>query len=221
MSTKDYYKILGVSENATEDEIKKAYRTLAFKYHPDRNQENKKQAEERFKEMSEAYYVLGDRKKRSEYDAYKKGFSNQYSDSYKGAEGFDFNEILKQFRFSASGRRAKSSSFAHSIFDDIFGNINNVGNNSYSMYEGEGENVNGDENAFHEDTDIEATLNVPRQVAINGGEVSFKYKNNKNITLKIKPGTKNGQKLRLKGQGKLCPSCKHNGDLIVTLKTRL
>ena len=65
MSEKDYYTILGVSEDASLDEIKKKYRNLAMKYHPDRNPDNKDAAEKRFKDISEAFYVLGDEKRRS------------------------------------------------------------------------------------------------------------------------------------------------------------
>ena len=65
---KDYYEVLSVSKNATDDEIRKAYKKLAIKWHPDKNPDNKEQAEEKFKEISEAYSVLSDPKKKREYD---------------------------------------------------------------------------------------------------------------------------------------------------------
>ncbi|MBP1698570.1 MAG: integrase, partial [Deltaproteobacteria bacterium] len=74
MAAKDYYNILGVAKSAGDEEIKRAYRKLAMKYHPDRNP-NKKEAEERFKEINEAYAVLSDKEKRKQYDTF-------------GAEGF-------------------------------------------------------------------------------------------------------------------------------------
>ena len=87
----DYYSILGVSKNATSEEIKKAYRNLAFKYHPDRNPNNK-DAEEKFKKISEAYNILGDENKRSEYDRYGSsssnssyGYSNGYNQNYQNS----------------------------------------------------------------------------------------------------------------------------------------
>ena len=70
MSKRDYYEVLGVSRNASEDEIKKAYRKLARKYHPDVNRENTAEAEEKFKEVSEAYEVLSDASKKAQYDQY-------------------------------------------------------------------------------------------------------------------------------------------------------
>ena len=79
MSTRDYYKVLGVGRQAGQDEIKKAYRKLAVKHHPDRNQGDK-QAEERFKEINEAYAVLSDPEKRKQYDMFgHAGFKQQFT----------------------------------------------------------------------------------------------------------------------------------------------
>jgi molecular chaperone DnaJ len=100
-AAKDYYKILGVSKDAGQDDIKKAYRKLARKYHPDLNPSNK-QAEEKFKEASEAYAVLGDDKKRTEYD---RGGSTFNFEDHEGSRGFNF------------GGRGEAD------FSDIFGNI--------------------------------------------------------------------------------------------------
>ena len=79
---KNYYKTLGVERNATPEQIKKAYRKLAMKWHPDRNSENKKEAEAKFKEIGEAYSILSDDKKRKIYDQYgEDGINNQFSSS--------------------------------------------------------------------------------------------------------------------------------------------
>lgn len=107
---RDYYEILGVAKTATVDEIKRAYRTLALKHHPDRvPAEQKKEAEEKFKEISEAYAVLTDEKKRAAYDQYgHAGFDQRYSteDIFRGA---DFSSIFKDMGFGGS------------IFEDLFG----------------------------------------------------------------------------------------------------
>lgn len=110
MATKrDYYEILGVAKTASKDEVKKAYRNLALKHHPDRvPSEKKKEAEERFKEISEAYAVLSDDTKRSQYDQFgHAGIDSRYSseDIFRGA---DFSSIFEDLGFGGS------------IFDDIF-----------------------------------------------------------------------------------------------------
>ena len=109
MDYKDYYKVLGVERNASEEAIRKAYRKLAMQYHPDRNP-NDKQAEERFKEINEAYQVLSDSQKRSHYDQLGSDYSNWQR---RGAPG-DFN--WDQYGGSPGGGRVE-----YSDLDDLFG----------------------------------------------------------------------------------------------------
>ncbi len=99
----DYYQVLGVDKKASADEIKKAYRKLAVKWHPDKNPNNKKASEEKFKKISEAYAVLSDEKKRQEYDTF--GSADQYRQQYSQEDifrGFDLDEILRSFGFGGA-----------------------------------------------------------------------------------------------------------------------
>ena len=102
MAERDYYKILGVNKTASEEEIKKAYRKLAMKYHPDHTKGDKA-GEEKFKQISEAYAVLSDKEKRRQYDEFgAAGFQQRFSqeDIFKG---FDFSDILREFGFGGGG----------------------------------------------------------------------------------------------------------------------
>src|SRR5512139_1104079 len=100
MAKKDYYEILGVPKTATEEQIKKAYRKLALKYHPDRNPGNK-QAEEKFKELTEAYQVVSNPEKRRQYDAaLAGGAAREFEQSYRtgsGLEAMSIEDLLRQF----------------------------------------------------------------------------------------------------------------------------
>jgi len=218
MTGKDYYKILGVSENAGLDEIKKSYRALAMKYHPDKNPDNRQNAEERFKEISEAYYVLSDQKRRDEYDMYRKGgYARPGGAGFSGAEGFDFDEVMRVF---TGGRRGGARPRSGYDFDDIFDIFRHMGGGGHTEYiytGGPGYARRAQAPGAH--TDIHATLEISQDVARNGGDVLFRHEG-KRITLKIKPFTKPGQKMRIKDQGRICPSCGHAGDLIVTIKTK-
>jgi molecular chaperone DnaJ len=112
MTKKDYYEILGVNKNSSLDEIKKSYKKLALKYHPDRNKESG--AEEKFKEISEAYAVLSDSEKKSTYDQFgHSGFDQRYSqeDIFRGS---NFEDIFKEFGF-------EEDFFGGNIFDMFFG----------------------------------------------------------------------------------------------------
>ncbi len=209
---KDYYHVLGVPEKASVDEIKKAYRTLAKKYHPDANPNNKS-AEEKFKEISEAYYVLSDTKKRSDFDAFKKGgFRHQgpgYSGGggqggWQGAQGFDVNEFLRAVRSQGGGQRTTFGGGMRG-FEDIFGGFG-------------GASEDDDMGVQKISSDITANLTISRARAQKGGEVSFEMKGGRKITVKIPPGIMSGKKLRLARQGMECPTCDHPGDLILTIK---
>ena len=114
MAKRDYYEVLGVDKNASEDEIKKAYRKLAIKYHPDRNPGNK-EAEEKFKEAAEAYDVLHDAKKRQQYDQF----------GFNGPSGFGGNG-----GFGGAGFNTED---IFSMFGDIFG-----GHGGFGGFEGFG-----------------------------------------------------------------------------------
>ena len=95
---RDYYKILGVNKDATKEEIKRAYRRLALKYHPDKNKDPK--AEERFKEITEAYLILSDGDRRKEYDKQKNGKKFSHEDIYKRADFSDlFHDVSPEIDF--------------------------------------------------------------------------------------------------------------------------
>lgn len=113
MSNKDYYSILGVSKNASKDEIKKAFRTLAHKYHPDK----KGGDEKKFKEIGEAYSVLGDDKKRAEYDAYGKTFNGAGGGGQPFGGGFDFSGFNQGF--GGGGQHVEFD--LNDLFGDFFG----------------------------------------------------------------------------------------------------
>ena len=124
-TNKDYYKILGVSEKANIDQIKSAYRQLAKKWHPDMNPNDRKGAEIKFKEISEAYYVLGDEKRKQEYDMMRKGgyaYQGRPGQTYANAQGFDIEDLLSHLGFAtrATGRR-RASRMDFDMFDDVFG----------------------------------------------------------------------------------------------------
>merc|ERR1712224_753339 len=103
---RDYYEVLGVEKTATADEIKKSYRKLAIRWHPDKNPNNKEEAEEKFKEISAAYSILSDENKRSQYDKY--GFEAE-----EWGEGMDFGDIFGGFSFSE----------AEAMFSEMFGGM--------------------------------------------------------------------------------------------------
>jgi len=149
MSTKrDYYEILGVGKTTSKDEIKKAYRKLAMKYHPDKaSGEDKESSEEKFKEISEAYAVLSDNNKRQQYDQFgHAGIDSQYSaeDIFRGA---DFSSIFENLGFGGGG----------GIFEDILGGFGSVFGGS----------TQGGNRAYH-GADLKYDLTISFQEAVSG-----------------------------------------------------
>src|SRR5512137_3169474 len=114
---RDYYDVLGIGRSASKDEIKQAYRKLAMKFHPDMNKDNQKAAEEKFKEISEAYEVLIDDEKRARYDQYgHEGVSNSF-----GAGGFDWSNFTHYGDISDIFGGMDGIGFGGSIFEQFFG----------------------------------------------------------------------------------------------------
>ena len=222
MADKDFYKVLGVAQGANEAEIKKAYRNLAKKYHPDVNKGDKT-AEDRFKEISEAYETLSDPKKRQEYDMLRSGgpFSSSgssYRNYRSGAQqgGFDFGG------FSSGGRRAGSNyEDLNSIFGDIFGGedfirAQNAGNRGRSRASSASASIRGEDQTYVMEIDfLDAARGTTTKIAVPSDQ------KNEKINVKIPPGVKTGSKIRLAGKGLPAPFGQGKpGDLFIEIKVK-
>lgn len=212
MEFKDYYNILGVEKSATKDEISKAFRKLAVKYHPDKNPNNKA-AEEKFKEITEAHEVLSDPEKRKKYDALGANW-HQYQSS-----GGGFEDFFSQF---GGARRGSGTTYEFSgDFGDLFGNMGGFSDFFESFFGREERNSRsgfGSQGFQGQQAgvDIEADLNISLEEAFTGSERLINL-DSKKLKLKIHPGTKDGQKLRLKGLGRSRTSDGKKGDLFLTI----
>ena len=208
MEYKDYYKILGVDKNATSEEIKKAYRKLAMKYHPDRNPGNKT-AEEKFKEITEANEVLSDPEKRKKYDQLGSNWK-QYQSA--GANGM--NDIFSQF---GRGNQGTSYNFEGNL-GDLFGNIGGFSDFFESFFGGRsrGRTASNPFSQTSKGADYEANLNLTLEEAYNGAQKQFNI-NGKTIKINISPGTQDGKKLRLRSMGAPGKNGGARGDLYLNI----
>lgn len=210
MEYKDYYKILGVEKSATQDEIKKAYRKLAMKYHPDRNPGNKS-AEEKFKEITEANEVLSDPEKRKKYDTLGANWK-QYQ--HTGGQGFD--DFFTHFGGGRSGGRSGATYEFSGDFGDIFGGMGGGFSDFFESFFGGGRGFSGRAQQQKTAVDVEAVLNISLEDAFNGSEKTINV-DGKKLKVKINPGTKDGQKLRLKGLGRSKTAGGTKGDLYLII----
>lgn len=203
--SEDYYRILGVGKNASPEEIKKAYRKLALRYHPDKNPNNR-EAEEKFKKINEAYAVLGDPDKRSQYDRFgSEGFSQRFSqqDIFRN---FDFSSIFDEMGFGSPGRKQSGGGRRRpEAFGDIFSEI----------LRGAG----GRAAAPRRGVDLEYALPVSLEEVYAGVEKTVAIPRGfgqEEIRVKIPPGVREGQKLRIAGKGESVPGGEP-GDLLIRI----
>lgn len=193
---KDYYKSLGVWKSATEAEIKKAYKKLAMQYHPDRNKGDKK-AEEKFKEINEAYQVLWDTEKRKNYDQFGSAdFSGFWSWGFHSGGnpfwwgmggGFDFWDIFSQFSWMGQWQTRQKNQWFEFDFWDMFGEAPR-GRKPETQAK---EEIN---------LDVIETVEIPFFDFLYDTSVSVKTVYGKHLTLKVKSWTKPGTKFRIAGK---------------------
>ena len=192
---KSLYETLEVNENATPAEIKKAYRTLAKKYHPDMNKDPK--AEDKFKEINAAYEVLGDEKKKSQYDMHGDdmfGGQNFHDFAQGQGAGVDINDILRQmFQGGGGGFGGQGGGF---------GGQGGFGGSPFG----------------EPDLDVSANLTIDFNTAVLGGVKNVSI-SGESFDVKIPDGIKTGQKIRAKGKGKQAQGYPR-GDLIITLNVQ-
>jgi curved DNA-binding protein CbpA len=267
MEQKDYYKILGVSEDASFEEIKKTYRRLAFQYHPDKNPGK----EEMMKELNEAYAVLSEERKRREYDSYRQSYGffarDKFRQTYSDQDIFRDSDIHQVFE-------ELSRAFGFKRPEDIFSNSTFYGNQFRSFqFKGHGftgkgffffgpmsetyQNILRDSHYQTSKTpagrpslfskmllrgmhtvqhhvakkyglelpergrDIEDEITIPPEAASAGGKVRYHYANPDNprdLMVKIPPGIREGQKIKLTGMGKDGSYGGETGDLYLKVK---
>ncbi len=201
MAKKNYYEILGVAESATADQIKKAYRKLAKQYHPDVHPGDKS-SEDRFKEISEAYDVLSDTRKRQQYDQMRKyGFMGSNRSDGFNAQGFDFDlsDLFGSgFRTGRKGHRSGSSNS-----DDFFG-FGGLGDLFSQILDREGGFGHRSEDRRHE-SDIHADLEIPFETAALGGKARFV------VTKEVSCASCNGSGAQAGTRPEVCPQCHGTG----------
>ncbi len=203
----DYYKVLGVPKNASENDIKKAYRKLARKYHPDLNP-NDKEAERKFKEINEANEVLGDADNRKKYD--------KYGENWKHADEI---EAQQKARAQAGAGQSYSGNFGGQGFEGFsdFGGNDGYSDFFSSMFGGEGRGSSGRQNVRYRGSDLNASLSIPLSSVLVDQKQVLEV-GDKKIRITIPAGVKDGQSIRIKGKGAPGVNGGPSGDLYLTFK---
>lgn len=220
MPDQDYYETLGVARGASPEAIKKAYRAMARKHHPDVNPGDKT-AEKRFKEIQQAYDILSDPEKKALYDRYgtaafegmaaagPRTSASEWTARFgePGSETMDFSEFFSQFGQpgGAGGATVHGGEGGAGIFEDLLGRMR-AGRAGRQPRAGRS---------------LEAHLTIPFLTAVRGGETSINIQRGdgrtESLVVKIPAGVDSGAKLRLKGQGEPGPKGTPHGDLTITI----
>ena len=220
--TKDFYAVLGVAKDADSAAIKKAYRNLAKKYHPDRNPDDAAAAE-KFKEIGEAYAVLSDAKERQQYDAIRSmaGGGARFTSGTGGGAGAGFEDIFSSMFGGGGGNvRFTTSGGADPVIDELlrpfgaaggaggFGGRRSRGPFGFGGFGSQPEPVRGP------DVVTSATLSLRDAVAGTTVELTA---DGRTMTVRIPAGVHNGQKIRLRGKGRPGRDGGENGDMVITI----
>jgi curved DNA-binding protein len=213
----DYYKTLGVERSATAEEIRKAYKKLARKFHPD-VQPGNKDAAEQFKKVQQAYAVLGDAEKRTQYDRYGHAFDGGRGEPYRtawssgtgpeGAQAVDLGQFFEQM-FGGNARGGRGPRGANPF--------------GAGGFRPGGESPFADEAPFapEKGDDISFEVTIPFQVAAEGGNHGLQLRRGEKterINVKIPAGVEDGSVIRLAGEGQPAPSGGAAGDLLLTVR---
>ncbi len=213
----DYYKILGVSKDIPQKDVKAAYRKRAKQFHPDLHPNDPK-AKAKFQALNEAYAVISDPEKRAKYDKY--GARWRDAEAFENAGGnaggggfFGFGgsggDPFSGFDFSSFGGGGGGFS---SFFEDLFGHGSGSGSRGFSSYGFGGRRQSTGQ--------MEAKVNIDLYTALLGGEIIIQLSSGQKVKLKVKAGTQNGTKVRLRGKGYDRGDGTY-GDLIITYNVRL
>ena len=209
---KDFYKTLGVDKNVSDADLKKTYRKLARKYHPDSNQGDAK-AEATFKEVSEAYSVLSDAEQRKEYDQIRAmGSGARFT---AGDQPGGFEDVFSMFGQGRGGRQSPQD------FDDIFSMFNQqqgggFGSGRFGQPTGGFRGYGGPQRG----ADVTARTTIDFITATRGETITLQGEDGKPFKVKIPAGVADGQKIRLRGRGRPSPDGGETGDIVVQVTVR-
>lgn len=219
--SKDYYQLLGIPKTAKSDEIKKAYRKLAMQYHPDKNPGKEQWANEKFKEINEAYAVLGDPEKRKQYDQF--GTTGNVGDIFGSKyTSTTFDDLMKEF-----GGAGLGFDFLDNIFGDVFKNTNF----SYRVYTsgarpGSGRTRTGGVSSLEEllrrakqphKENVKYEITIAKAQAKTGMEKDL-VRRGKKLRVKIPSGIKSGTVIKLKGARKITDQ--YPGDILIQVNVK-